>query len=78
MPFKEWRKCLLKRGAHVLVNINFDNIAGVPERWQSATLVGVSQYARLCRVRYDDTGDHWKRGSTEVVVAARVKRAITH
>lgn len=73
-----WRVCLFKRGMHVLVNTNFTNADGTPPEWLSATLVGVAQYGRLCRVRYDDGGqaDHPRAGSTETVCAFRVQRAL--
>jgi hypothetical protein len=77
MMYKAWRVCLLKRGAHVLVNVNYNNPHGAPERWASGTLIGVAQYGRLCRVLLDDKGDHRWAGTTNVFIAARVKRAIT-
>lgn len=70
-----WRVTLLKRGTAVLVNINYTNAYGIPERWAQGTLVGIAQRGRLCRVLFDDTGNHDFSATTNVVAACRVKRS---
>lgn len=75
MTHHMWRVTLLKRGAMVYVNVNFSNAPGVPERWAVGTLVGTAQRGRLCRVMFDDTGDHDFAGTTNVIASFRVKRA---
>lgn len=77
MPFKLWRPCLLKRGAFVVVNVNYSNTEGAPPQWMSGTLLGTAQQGRVCRVRIDDTGDERWAGETNLFSASRVKRAIT-
>ena len=72
-----WRPSLLKRGTAVLVNINYDNAPGIPERWAVGTLVGTAQYARLSRVMFDDTRNHDFSGTTTLIASFRVKRATT-
>lgn len=72
-----WRLSLLKRGTAVLVNINYANAYGIPERRAAATLVGVAQRGRLSRVRFDDIGDHDFAGTTTVVGSFRVEHAHT-
>lgn len=72
-----WTVSLLKRGAVVLVNVNFTNAPGIPERWAVGTLVGTAQYGRLSRIMFDDTGGHNFAGTTNVVASFRVKRAHT-
>lgn len=73
----QWAMSLFKRGAHVLVNVNYSNTRGLPERWATGTLVGIAQRGRLSRIRFDDTGGHDFSGTVNVVASCRVKRAIT-
>ena len=72
-----WAVSMIKRGTAVLVNINYDNAHGIPERWAVGTLVGTAQRGRLSRIMFDDTGAHDFAGTTNIVASCRVKRANT-
>ena len=75
MSFKVWRVCVLKPGAHVLVNTAY--AADAKPRWESGTLTGVAQYGRVCRVAIDDKGDSPWAGTHNTHVSYRVKHATT-